>query len=498
MSGTRRKPGGFVFEQHFLKDDMLLVSSFDAAASLKLVKGTNHSDYIYSKPASERILGLGGNDEIWAERGNDVVFGGSGVDDLWGMNGNDILYGDAGNDRLFGGGGHDTLHGGAGNDQMDGNGKDWLYGEGGNDSFDLLTADKAFGGSGNDTFTIGNKKVEIHGGTGVDTARFEKSIAHFSIEYHDDGLLVEYEKGGFDTPKPSAVLGEEIERIEFRKGIVLDRQNFATPEIDHILTQSGEIEAGGVIIGDIQRISGFADPFSRIVVKSGNAILGTCITNENGQWRLYNIDPDAITSAMNIVAIADFGLAETRTSEAFPVEVSGIEELYSLQASKKSVVLKGLLDFEGLGAYTAPLGDVNGDGFDDALVAASLSGKAYVLFGGKDGLGNSELRGIEAFDLTGTGDNTLILAAADVFNLSPNRHGAFSAAESGNSLVVLGNSGDKLRLIDPAFLDAEWERVDQDVSLDGSAAGDFDIYHLVGDKGVLASVAVDVDISLLA
>jgi hypothetical protein len=40
--------------------------------------------------------------------------------------------------------------------------------------------------------------------------------------------------------------------------------------------------------------------------------------------------------------------------------------------------------------------------------------------------------------------------------------------------------------------------VDQNVNLDGSTGGDFDIYHLVGDKGVLASVAVDVEVSLMA
>jgi hypothetical protein len=398
MSGTRRRLDSLVFEQHSLKSDLVLDSSLAAVGNLKVVKGTNGSDYIYSKPASEKILGLGGNDEIWASGGDDVVQGGNGADNLWGMDGNDILYGDAGNDRLFGGGSHDTLYGGIGNDQIGGGGGDSLYGEEGNDEFDLLSGDKAFGGSGNDTFTIGNKNVEIHGGTGIDTARFEKSIASMRVEYRDEGLLVQYKHGGFDTPKPSAVLDEEIERIEFRKGMVIDRKNFSVPEIDYIMAPNGAIDAGGIVNGTIDAIYGYADPFARIVVKSGNAILGTCVTDKNGQWRLYPIDPDAITSTMNIVAVADFGLETTKTSEVFPVEVEipvpeiPAESLFDLGAEYATRLLPNDFWYHMIGRYISPLGDINGDGRDDVIISSEdffgpNPATACVIFGRVGNLG---------------------------------------------------------------------------------------------------------------
>ena len=109
--------------------------------------------------------------------------------------------------------------------------------------------------------------------------------------------------------------------------------------------------------------------------------------------------------------------------------------------------------------------------------------------------GNVQLRGIETFDLTGTGDNTLVLTAFDVFQLSPNRNGAFSSAESGNSVVVRGNDGDTLRLIDHP--EADWTLADAGVGLDGASGGDFDIYQLRDGARILASVAVSEDVTFL-
>jgi hypothetical protein len=109
--------------------------------------------------------------------------------------------------------------------------------------------------------------------------------------------------------------------------------------------------------------------------------------------------------------------------------------------------------------------------------------------------GSGQLLGIETFDLTGSGDNTLILTAFDVFHLSPNSNGAFTAAESGNSLVVRGDDGDTLRLIDHP--EANWTLAEAGIGLDGSSGGDFDVYHLIDGARILASVAVSEDVTLL-
>jgi hypothetical protein len=108
-----------------------------------------------------------------------------------------------------------------------------------------------------------------------------------------------------------------------------------------------------------------------------------------------------------------------------------------------------------------------------------------------------QLAGIEAFDITGGGDNRLILAASDVFHLSTVGNAAFTAADSHNSLVVYGNSGDTLELLDYTSSNASWAQIATNRTLAGDADGTFDLYNLVDDDGdVLASVAVDSDIGI--
>ena len=74
---------------------------------------------------------------------------------------------------------------------------------------------------------------------------------------------------------------------------------------------------------------------------------------------------------------------------------------------------------------------VDGDGGMDTL---ALSGKGMTL--DLTTIANTRLRGIERIDLTGTGDNTLLLSPLEVQTLS----------DSGNALRVDGNAGDSIVL----------------------------------------------------
>lgn len=111
---------------------------------------------------------------------------------------------------------------------------------------------------------------------------------------------------------------------------------------------------------------------------------------------------------------------------------------------------------------------------------------------------NSQLSGIEGFDLT-KGNNTLRLAAADVFHFSTTGNELFTGADSHNNLVVDGNSGDTLRLYDTGTANAEWVSVETNRKLDGSAGGGYTFVNLVedGTNRVLASIAVDNDMTLV-
>jgi hypothetical protein len=133
-------------------------------------------------------------------------------------------------------------------------------------------------------------------------------------------------------------------------------------------------------------------------------------------------------------------------------------------------------------------------GLGQDTVALSATG---ITFDARD-WSNAELSGVEAFDLTGTGDNTLILEASDMFHFSTTGNTAFSAAASHNSLVVLGNAGDTLELIEFTSSGAGWDLTASNKTLAGGTNGTFDLYNLVdGDGDVLASVAVDSDVSVI-
>ena len=134
-----------------------------------------------------------------------------------------------------------------------------------------------------------------------------------------------------------------------------------------------------------------------------------------------------------------------------------------------------------------------GGGNQDVVVFA---GKGFTLDARK--FSNSDLIGIEGFNLA-KGNNTLKLAADDVFHFSDTGNGRFTGADSHNSLVIDGNSGDTLRLFDTGAANADWETAAVNRKLDGRAGGDYTFVNLVenGSDRVLASIAVDHDMTLV-
>lgn len=134
-----------------------------------------------------------------------------------------------------------------------------------------------------------------------------------------------------------------------------------------------------------------------------------------------------------------------------------------------------------------------GSGRRDQLVLTSHGG----ILDGRD-FSNGAITGIEAINITGDGRNRLILDVFDLFHFSDTGNGAFTAADSHNNPVVYGNAGDRLQLLDYAALGAEWALDASDKTLAGKKNGTFDLYNLVdGDGDVLASVAVDSDVTIL-
>ncbi|MCP4307776.1 MAG: hypothetical protein GY788_23465, partial [bacterium] len=152
---------------------------------------------------------------------------------------------------------------------------------------------------------------------------------------------------------------------------------------------------------------------------------------------------------------------------------------------------------------------------DDLLTVADLtfkkidggSGNDTLAFAGTaetidfTALADNKIVGIEVLDISGTGADTIVMGALDAFHFSDTPNADFTGADSHNNLVVLGDAGDTLDLDDfspgGGAPDYTWALDVADVALDGAPGGDFDVYNLERDGIVVASVAVDEDMTIL-
>ncbi|GJD93595.1 Ig-like domain-containing protein [Methylobacterium iners] len=113
------------------------------------------------------------------------------------------------------------------------------------------------------------------------------------------------------------------------------------------------------------------------------------------------------------------------------------------------------------------------------------------------------LQGIEAFDFSGSDNDTLVLYAEEVFRFSDTPNATFTGAASHNSLVVTADVGDTLDLrdFDPdgagPTVAALWSQTGSDVGLDGTPGGTFDIWSLQRGTTLLGQIAVENGITVL-
>ncbi|MEP2927352.1 MAG: hypothetical protein ABJP31_25070, partial [Bauldia litoralis] len=141
---------------------------------------------------------------------------------------------------------------------------------------------------------------------------------------------------------------------------------------------------------------------------------------------------------------------------------------------------------------------IDGDSGTDTLVFAGTAETIDFTI-----IANNRINGIEALDISGTGNDTIVLGALDALHFSDTPNAAFTGAGSHKNLVITGDAGDTLDLndFDPdgggPVSGYAWSLVASDQMLDGSGSGDFDIYNLVRDAKVVASVAVDSDMAVL-
>jgi VCBS repeat-containing protein len=161
-------------------------------------------------------------------------------------------------------------------------------------------------------------------------------------------------------------------------------------------------------------------------------------------------------------------------------------------------VLRGGAGNDRLGVADSAFRSIDG-GLGTDTLALTGSGQTLDL----TLIGAARITSIERFDLTGTGNNTLVLRADDVFALSGTSDPAWTFSTLPAALVVDGNAGDTLDLWDfdpdgagPA-LNRAWVKVLEDVTLSGAAGGAYDVWELQAGTARLAAIAAHNDLNIL-
>jgi hypothetical protein len=413
--------------------------------------GLAGNDVLDGGPGNDVLEGGDGHDELKGQAGNDTLRGGKGNDCLIGGAGNDCLSGDGGDDRLFGGADQDRMSGGAGNDTLDGGtgndrlsggtGNDRLLGRDGNDTVaGGAGADTFEGGAGNDLLVIGSALVaSVNGGTGVDTVNLDALGASIDL---------------------TGALGDKFANIEkldlggkTANTLVLDEQA--------VLDMAA---GGGALPDDTLLVKGDGGD---AVSLQGTWTKGATISNPFGETGSFDI----YTSGAAKILVE----SELAVVSGAPAAI----DLATLDGTNGFTLIGvDMGDVSGLSVSSA--GDVNGDGFDDLIVATPYAerpggveseGESYVVFGKAswagtpsldlatlDGTNGFTLIGIDAEDKSGwsvssagdvNGDGF-----ADLIVGVPFGESAGGAYNEGESYVVFGKtSWAGTPSLDPATLD---------------------------------------------
>jgi hypothetical protein len=389
-----------------------------------VLDGGDGNDVLEGGDGHDTLKGQAGNDTLRGGKGNDCLIGGSGNDHLSGDSGNDRLAGGADQDRMSGGAGNDTLDGGTGHDRLSGgDGNDRLLGGDGNDTLIGGPGGDTFeGGSGDDLMVVGSSLVaSVNGGTGVDIVNLDALGASIDL---------------------TGALGDKFANIE-KLDLGGKTANTLVLSAQGVLDMAG---GGGAVPDDTLLVKGDGGD---AVSLDGTWTKGAAIANPFGETGSFDI----YTS----------GAAKLLVESELTV-VSGAPAAIDL------ATLDGTNGFTLIGAdggiSVSSAGDVNGDGFDDLIVATPYAerpggveseGESYVVFGKAswagtpsldlatlDGTNGFTLIGIDAEDKSGwsvssagdvNGDGF-----ADLIVGAPFGESAGGAYNEGESYVVFGKA----------------------------------------------------------
>jgi Ca2+-binding RTX toxin-like protein len=387
-----------------------------------------------------------GNEED--NRGNQLA-GTSQDDQILGLGGDDRLYGLAGSDRLDGGLGRDSIVGGAGADSM-------------------------YGGSGDDVLDGGAGADDMHGASGADV---------YFVDDPHDRIIGEGLASGYDQVHSAVTftLSSGVESL-YLAGDTAEDLGGTGNDLDNIIVgNSGDNVLDGKAGGDT--LTGLSGDDTYIVdspedvVREGRAGGGTDTVISTASFVL----PDVAFSAQTIenLTLSGFDAIDGRGNAAQNV-ITGNDNDNRLIGESGDDTLTGKGGNDSLrGGHGADLliggwGDdtltwgapdtlLDGEGDTDTL---QILGRNLLL---DLSAASDQIRNIEVLDITGSGDNTLLLGLDEALQIS----------STTDTLRIVGDAGDEISI------DAGWTR-ESDETI-GS-----DLYLAFSQGGAILLVDADI------
>ncbi len=307
------------------------------------------------------------------------------------------VEGRGGNDRIFGSNEADRLDGGEGDDFIRGNGGD----------------DYLIGGAGADTFSFvdawGRDVVEDFG-PGEDRIEIDVAFADLIIE--QVGADTEIRPDGDTTGRSIVLLGVDAGQLTASQFTQVTLPPLPTPEPvsdlaarpDSFFTLDAPItgnlfadngagadtaSSGGTLRIVAVTVGGVDVPLGAATALASGAVL---TVNADGS---FSYDPSGAFGGAAGLETIGYTIAD-RDAAVRPPSFEAIVDSSGFAAGDGSLglVLQGAGANDGLGGSIAYVGDVNGDGRDDLLVAVDGrfggsqpgDGRAYLIYGTADGL----------------------------------------------------------------------------------------------------------------
>ena len=415
---------------------------------MAIITGTSSADTLNGTVSADEVSGLGGDDTLSGAGGNDTLLGGSGADALAGGAGADSLKGGVGADTLAGGGGNDLYLIDASDTIVDGGGIDTVQAA---FSYALLASFEhlvllggaAINGTGNGSANsiIGNNGANVLGGGGG-----------------NDTLTG---GGGNDTLNG----GPGADSLEGGAGH------------DTYIIDALDVLVAGAGIDTVR--PGFSYTllagFENLLLTGGAAIDGT--GNGAANAIIGNNGANRLAGGGNGDTLTGNGGADTLDGGAGNDTLlgGGGEDVLILDAADASV--QG-----GTGIDTLR---IDGGGVTLDLTAVA----------------NTVHRGIEAVDLAGAGDNSLVLGRSDVIALSSTSDTLRVDGNAGDAVVADGAWNYTQNVVIGAQTYAEYTngaatlQVDTDIDRSGITVSSMSLGALDGTNGFRLDGIEDLDFS---